>query len=103
MLFPLNNGDANISGVELNAELLDVAKIFNFRSIYSAYTYSDQLAFPMQPLKIIRNSIEFNLRSFKAKVTLKSEGSRVLTTIREEGLLENNYLAKYQSIDVHSS
>ena len=30
MLFPLNNGDANISGVELNVELLDVAKIFNF-------------------------------------------------------------------------
>ena len=27
----------------------------------------------------------------------------MLTTIREEGLLENNYLAKYQSIDVHSS
>ena len=103
MLFPLNNGDANISGVELNAELLDVAKIFNFRSIYSAYTYSDQLSFPMQPLNMLRNSIEFNLGSFKAKVTFKSEGSRVLTTIGEEGLLENNYLDKYQSYDLHGS
>ena len=103
MLFPLNNGDANISGIELNAELLDVAKIFNFRSIYSAYTYSDQLSFPMQPLNMLRNSIEFNLGSFKAKVTFKSEGSRVLTTIGEEGLLENNYLDKYQSYDLHGS
>ena len=50
------------------------------------------LSFPMQPLYMLRNSIEFNLGSFKAKVTFKSEGSRVLTTIGEEDLLENNYL-----------
>ena len=84
MLFPLNNGDANISGVELNVELLEVAKFLILIYLFS-FTYSDQLSFPMQPLNMLRNSIEFNVGSFKAKVTFKSEGSRVLTTIGEEG------------------
>ena len=55
--FPLNDGSAFISGVELNAELFILNDLLCFRSIYSTYNYSDQLSFPMQPISSLRNSI----------------------------------------------
>ena len=101
--FPLNDGDASISGLEIKAEVFTFKKIIGFRSIYSAHDYSDQLSFPMQPLSILRNNILFELGPFQAKITLKKEGKRVLSTISSSGELENNYLSKYQSLDAHVS
>ena len=92
MQFPLNDGSAFISGVELNAELFTLNDLLGFRSIYSAYNYSDQLSFPMQPISSLRNSIIVNVGNMRVKVSLKKEGSRVLTTIGDDGVLENNYL-----------
>ena len=101
--FPLNDGSAFISGVELNAELFTLNDLLGLRSIYSAYNYSDQLSFPMQPISSLRNSIMVNLGNMRVKVSLKKEGSRVLTTIGDDGVLENNYLEDYQSFDINAS
>ena len=101
--FPLNDGSAFISGVELNAELFTLNDLLGFRSIYSAYNYSDQLSFPMQPISSLRNSIMVNFGNMRVKVSLKKEGSRVLTTIGDDGVLENNYLEDYQSFDINAS
>lgn len=101
--FPLNDGDASISGIDIKTEVFTIKKMLGFRSIYSVYDYSDQLSFSMQPLSILRNNILFNLDSFQAKITLKKEGRRVLSTINSLGELENNYLSDYQALDVHVS
>ncbi len=101
--FPLNDGDASISGIDIKTEVFTIKKMLGFRSIYSVYDYSDQLSFSMQPLSILRNNILFNLGSFQAKITLKKEGRRVLSTINSLGELENNYLSDYQALDVHFS
>ena len=101
--FPLNDGSAFISGVELNAELFTLNDLLGFRSIYSAYNYSDQLSFPMQPISSLRNSIMVNFGRMRVKVSLKKEGSRVLTTIGNDRVLENNYLEDYQSFDINAS
>ena len=101
--FPVNDGTATISGVELNAEMLGVGDFLGFRSIYSAYTYSNQLSFPMQPMNILRNSVLVSLGSLNIKATLKKEGPRILTTIGREGVLENNYLNGFQSFDIQCS
>jgi len=101
--FPLNDGSAFISGIELNAELFTLNDLLGFRSIYSAYNYSDQLSFPMQPISSLRNSIMFDLGNMKVKVSFKKEGSRVLNTIGDDGVLENNYLEDYQSFDINAS
>ena len=101
--FPLNDGDASISGIDIKTEVFTIKKILGFRSIYSVYDYSDQLSFSMQPLSILRNNILFKLGSFQAKITLKKEGRRVLSTINSFGELENNYLSDYQAIDAHIS
>ena len=101
--FPINDGTADISGVELNAELLGFGDFLGFRSIYSAYTYSNQLSFPMQPVNILRNSVLVSLGSLEIKATLKKEGSRILTTIGSQGDLENNYLDGFKSFDIQCS
>ena len=43
------------------------------------------------------------LGSIRVKVSFKKEGSRVLTTIGDNGILENNYLEDYQSFDINAS
>ena len=101
--FPLNDGDASISGIDIKTEVFTNKKIIGFRSIYSVYDYSDQLSFSMQPLSILRNNILFKLGSFQAKITLKKEGKRALSTINSFGDLENNYLSDYQALDAHVS
>ena len=101
--FPINDGDAFISGIELNAEVFTFKRNLGFRSIYSSYDYSDQFSFPMQPLSIIRNNILFESGFFRAKITFKKEGKRVLPTINSIGDIENNYLSEYRSIDIHAS
>ena len=100
---PVNDGNAFISGIELNAELFTLNDLFGFRSVYSAYNYSDQLSFPMQPITSLRNSIIVDFGNLKAKVSFKKEGSRVLTTIGDDGVLDNNYLGDYQSFDINAS
>ena len=94
--FPVNDGAATISGVELKAKMLGVGDFLGFRTIYSAYTYSNQLSFPMQPMNILRNSVLVSLGSLNIKATLKKEGPRILTTIGGEGVLENNYLDGFE-------
>ena len=101
--FPLNDGDASISGIDIITEVFTIKKMLGFRSIYSLYNYSDQLSFSMQPLSILRNNILFKWGSFQAKITLKKEGRRVLSTINSLGELENNYLSDYQALDAHVS
>ena len=101
--FPVNYGSAEISGVELNMELLTLNELLSFRSIYSSYNYSDQLSFPMQPISISRNSISLNLGLLSAKLALKDEGGRVLTTVNSDGALVNNYLKEHRSVDVNIS
>ena len=101
--FPVNHGSAEISGVELNMELLTINELLSLRSIYSFYNYSDQLSFPMQPISISRNSISLNLGLLSAKLALKDEGGRGLTTVNSDGALVNNYLKEHGSVDVNIS
>jgi len=101
--FPVNYGNAEISGVELNMEVLTLNELLSFRSIYSSYNYTDQLSFPMQPISISRNSVSLNLGSLSAKLALKDEGARVLTTVNSDGDLVNNYLKEHRSVDVNIS
>jgi len=101
--FPVNYGSADISGLELNMEVLTLSEMLGFRSIYSSYNYSDQLSFPMQPVTISRNSLSLSLGSLRARVAIKNESGRVLTTVSSSGSLTNNYLKQHQSLDVNIS
>ena len=103
MQFPVNYGSAEISGLELNVEVLTLSDILGFRSIYSSYNYSDQLSFPMQPVTISRNSVSLNIGALSARVAMKNEGGRVLTTVSGSGNLTDNYLKEHQSLDVNIS
>ena len=101
--FPVNFGSAEISGLELNMEVLTLSDMLSFRSIYSSYNYSDQLSFPMQPIAISRNSVGLNIGALSARVAMKNEGGRVLTTVSSSGRLTDNYLKEHQSLDVNIS
>ena len=101
--FPVNYGSAEISGLELNVEVLTLSDMLGFRSIYSSYNYSDQLSFPMQPVAISRNSVGLKIGALSVRVTMKNEGGRVLTTVSSSGNLTNNYLKEHQSLDVNIS
>jgi len=101
--FPVNYGSADISGLELNMEILTLSEMLGFRSIYSSYNYSDQLSFPMQPVTISRNSLNLSLGSLRVRVAIKNESGRVLTTVSNSGTLTNNYLKEHQSLDVNIS
>ena len=57
----------------------------------------------MQPISSLRNSIIVDFGNLKAKVSFKKEGSRVLTTIGDDGVFDNNYLGDYQSFDINAS
>ena len=101
--FPVNFGSAYISGVELNMQVYTLNKRLGYRSVYSAYNFSDQLTFPMQPLTIARHNIIFNLGPVNARIGLKTEGSRIMTTVDEGGSLVDNYLKEHTSLDVNLS
>ena len=101
--FPLNFGSAYISGLELNMQVYTLGKILGYRSVYSSYNFSDQLTFPMQPLTIARHNLILNLGPLTARIGLKTEGSRVVTTVDEGGSLVDNYLKDHTSLDVNVS
>ena len=101
--FSLNYGDADISGIDLNFQLFNTKKWLGYKAAYSSYTFSDQLSFPMQPADIFRQSVVVDLGNFIAKVGLKNEGSRIVTTVDTDGALVNNYLKGHRSLDVNVS
>ena len=101
--FPVNYGDADISGIDLNLQLFNANKWLGYKAAYSSYTFSDQLSFPMQPAAIFRQSVVIDLGNFSARVGLKNEGSRIVTTVDSDGALANNYLKGHRSLDVNVS
>jgi len=101
--FPVNDGPAEISGVELNAKVYTFGKRLGFRSIYSLYNFSDQLTFPMQPSHMGRHHVMVNLGPVSVRIGIKNEGSRILTTINSSGALTDNYLKQNRSLDLNIS
>ena len=101
--FPVNYGSAEISGIELKMEVFTFHKRLGFSSVYSLYNFSDQLTFSLQPAEIGRHNIILSLGPVTARVGLKNEGSRVMTTVDKNGSLTNNYLQEHRSLDVHIS
>ncbi len=101
--FPVNYGDADIFGIDLNVKLFNTNKWLGYKASYSSYTFSDQLSFPMQPAAISRQSIVANLGNFSARVGLKKEASRIVTTVGGDGALVNNYLNGHRSLDLNVS
>ena len=84
-------------------QVYTLGKILGYRTVYSSYNFSDQLTFPMQPLTIARHNLILNLGPLTARIGLKTEGSRVVTTVDEGGSLVDNYLKDHTSLDVNVS
>ena len=101
--FPINDGNAFISGIELNMQFNTFYNKLGFKSIYSSYNFSDQLTFQLQPRTISRHYIILNIGSFKARFVIKNEGKRVMTTLSKERSMVNNYLDKHSSMDISLS
>ena len=101
--FPVNYGSAEISGVELRMQVFTFHKRLGFSSVYSLYNFSDQLTFSLQPAEIGRHNIILSLGPLSARLGVKNEGSRVMTTVDKNGSLTNNYLQEHRSLDVHIS
>ena len=99
----MNYGDADISGIDLNLQLFSANKWLGYKAAYSSYTFSDQLSFPMQPAVISRQSVVVDLGNISARVGLKNEGSRIVTTVDGDGALVNNHLKGHRSFDVNVS
>ena len=101
--FPINDGSAFISGIELNMHFNTFNNKLGFKSIYSSYNFSDQLTFQLQPRTISRQYIILSIGSFKARFGIKNEGKRVMTTFDRTNSMVNNYLDKHRSIDISLS
>ena len=101
--FPINYGEASLSGFDSNLSFSSKTKWFNFSSSYAYYIFSDPMAFELQPDKMLRNKITLKIRWFQLDLVQRSESARQITTINSTGELLDNRLDTIQTYDANLS
>jgi len=101
--FPINYGEASLSGFDSNLSFSSKTKWFNFSSSYAYYIFSDPMAFQLQPDKMVRNKITLKIRWFQLDLVQRSESARQITSINSSGEFLDNRLDAIQTYDANLS
>ena len=101
--FPINFGEASLSGFDSNLSFSSKAELFNFSSSYAYYLFSDPMAFQLQPDKMVRNKITFKIRWFQLNLIHRSESDRQFTSINSTGTFLHNRLDAINTYDANLS
>ena len=101
--FPINYGEASLSGFDSNLSFSSKTKWFNFSSYYAYYLFSDPMAFQLQPDKMVRNKITLKIRWFQLDLVQRSESARQITSINSTGEFLDNRLDAIQTYDANLS
>ena len=98
--YPLNYGQASISGLEMDLVYQPKLNWINFKTYISNYIFSDPLAFQLQPEKMLRNIISIKHKWFNIDLIHRSESSRQITTLEKNGITKQATLEPISNIDV---
>ena len=101
--FPINYGEASLSGFDSNLSFSSKTKWFNFSSSYAYYFFSDPMAFQLQPDKMVRNKITLKIRWFQLDLIHRSESARQVTSINSTGEFLDNRLDAIKTYDANLS
>ncbi len=101
--FPVNFGDASLSGFDGSLYFQPKRKWFQFTSTYSAYNFSDPQAFQMQPEKILHNKISFKRKWFQLDFIHRSESSRQISSLSPAGEYFSSQLEPMQAFNANLS
>ena len=101
--FPINFGEANLSGFDSYLSFSSITKWFNFSSSYAYYFFSDPMAFQLQPDKMVRNKITLKIRWFQLDLIHRSESARQVTSINSTGTFLHNRLDAIKTYDANLS
>ena len=101
--FPINFGEANLSGFDSYLSFSSITKWFNFSSSYAYYLFSDPMAFQLQPDKMVRNKITLKIRWFQLDLIHRSESARQVTSINSTGTFLHNRLDAIKTYDANLS
>jgi hypothetical protein len=101
--FPINFGEASLSGFDSNLSFSSKTELFNFSSSYAYYLFSDPMAFQLQPDKMVRNKITLKIRWFQLNLIHRSESARQVTSINSTGTFLHNRLDAINTYDANLS
>jgi hypothetical protein len=101
--FPINFGEASLSGFDSNLSFSSKTELFNFSSSYAYYYFSDPMAFQLQPDKMVRNKITLKIRWFQLNLIHRSESARQFTSINSTGTFLHNRLDAINTYDANLS
>ena len=101
--FPINFGEASLSGFDSNLSFSSITKWFNFSSSYAYYLFSDPMAFQLQPEKMVRNKITLKIKWFQLDLIHRSESARQITSINSTGTFFDNRLDAIKTYDANFS
>ena len=101
--FPINFGEASLSGFDSNLSFSSKTELFNFSSSYAYYYFSDPMAFQLQPDKMVRNKITLKIRWFQLNLIHRSESARQFTSINSTGTFIHNRLDAINTYDANLS
>ena len=99
--FPINFGEASLSGFDSNLSFSSKTELFNFSSSYAYYYFSDPMAFQLQPDKMVRNKITLKIRWFQLNLIHRSESARQFTSINSTGTFLHNRLDAINTYDAN--
>jgi len=101
--FPINFGEASLSGFDSNLSFSSITKWFNFSSSYAYYYFSDPMAFHLQPDKMVRNKITLKIKWFQLDLIHRSESARQVTSIDSTGTFLQNRIDAIKTYDANLS
>jgi len=101
--FPINFGEASLSGFDSNLSFSSITKWFHFSSSYAYYLFSDPMAFQLQPEKMVRNKITLKIKWFQLDLIHRSESARQITSINSTGTFFDNRLDAIKTYDANLS
>jgi len=101
--FPINFGEASLSGFDSNLSFSSITKWFNFSSSYAYYLFSDPMAFQLQPEKMVRNKITLKIKWLQLDLIHRSESARQITSINSTGTFFDNRLDAIKTYDANLS
>ena len=101
MKYPVNYGQASISGLEMNISYQPKIDWINIKTHLFNYFFSDQTAFQLQPNKMLRNIISIKTRLLNFELVQRSESSRQITTIGENGFPLQTILEPITNFDIN--
>ena len=92
-----------MSGLDANLQFWSPKRSFHTLVSYAFYHFSDQIAFPLQPVKMIRGKFLYTWKGLTVEWVVRSESSRIWTTISREGEYFDNRLEPMMTYDAYTS